>query len=637
MAGSFLSALGGLRAHQSWIDVIGNNLANSSTPGFKSGRALFSDLLNVTLRPGTLPSGTLGGTNPLQRGLGVQLATVDKSFEQGALNTTGRPFDLALQGRGFFAVTNGSQTFYSRVGSFGLDAEGNMVDLRSGFRALDASGQPFTVDTSAVRPPSVTTRVGFSGNLPAEVEGPLAQELESSSAFVEGTVAAMTGTAAGPFVVPTGETWTMEIAVDGGALQEVSIPAGSYSAQAIADEIAAQVEGVVVTAASGVVSLASERTGLASSVQVNEGDTGSDLKSLIGLADFAQGTESPASLASELNDLVSNEVDYQTGDVIRLTGTASDGTPVVGSFTYGTDGTTLGDLIDFLGASFDDATVTFDADTGRIGVQADATGESELSLLLTDATNASGGTDWASHFFTVATNGTGPDRVTSSIEVFDSVGTAHVLTLAFERQDDGTWNLDGSVPDAEGSVVSSTIGGIRFGADGSLLSPSSTDLQVQFGSLGTQTIALELGTSGAFDGLTQFGTPASAVADFQDGFGPGELVNMEVTSEGTVLGFFSNGETQELGSFGVATFTNEAGLEDVGGSYLRVSANSGTRVLGAGLVGASGEVIGGALESSNVDTATEFVHLIEAQRGFQANARVITVQDELLNEVVNVV
>src|SRR5262245_59283571 len=120
---SFISALGGLRANQSWIDVIGNNLANTNTTAFKSSRALFADLLSVTHKPGTAPAGALGGTNPLQIGLGVQLSHVDKSLAQGALNLTSRTFDLALLGNGYFAVDDGTETYYTRVGSFGLDAE----------------------------------------------------------------------------------------------------------------------------------------------------------------------------------------------------------------------------------------------------------------------------------------------------------------------------------------------------------------------------------------------------------------------------------------------------------------------------------------------------------------------------------
>src|ERR1700752_3246489 len=118
MTTSFIAALGALRAHQSWIDVIGNNLANTNTPAFKSSRALFADLFSITYRPGTPPTGAIGGTNPLQQGLGVQLASVDRMLEQGALNATGRVFDVALQGRGLFAVDDGTQTLYTRVGAF---------------------------------------------------------------------------------------------------------------------------------------------------------------------------------------------------------------------------------------------------------------------------------------------------------------------------------------------------------------------------------------------------------------------------------------------------------------------------------------------------------------------------------------
>ena len=638
MSGSFIAALGGLRAHQDWIDVIGNNLSNSNTPGFKTSRALFSDLLNVTVRPGTQPGGSLGGTNPLQKGLGVRLASVDRSFEQGSLNTTGRSFDLAMLGKGFFTVNNGTENLYTRVGTFGLDANGNMVDVRSGYRVLDSSGQAFTLDRSSVAPPTATTQVGFSGNLPAEVTGPLAEELLSSSALNEGTQAALTGANIGPFDVPVGETFTMQLVINGGAPQEVSLSAGSYSAANVADEINLQTTGITASAAGGQVTLTSDRTGTVSSIRVNPGATGKDLKGLIGLADFIQGTESIAAPTADLNDLVSNVTDYVNGDVIQLSGTDADGQPIVASFTYGTDGTTVQELVDFLDTQFDgSASVSYDATTGKISVLADATGDAELTLVLSDSTSQAGGTDWANHFFTVDTNGAGPDTVTTSIEVFDSVGTSHVLTLEFERQDDGTWNMSTSIPAEEGMVVAGDVAGVSFGEDGALLGPGAADIQVQFDGLGTQLITLGLGTAGAFDGLTQFGAPSSAVADFQDGFGPGELVNVQVGKEGQIEGFYSNGEVATLGSVGIATFTNEAGLEEVGGSYLRESANSGTRILGNGLSGGAGEVVGGALENSNVDTATEFVRLIQAQRGFQSNARIITVQDELFAEVLNVI
>jgi flagellar hook protein FlgE len=640
MSTSFIAALGGMRANQSWIDVIGNNLANANTPGFKGSRALFADLFSITLRPGTPPDGGIGGTNPLQQGLGVQLAAVDRRLNQGALNTTGRTFDLALQGRGLFALTDGTQTLYSRVGAFGLDATGNMVDLRTGYRVLDAAGQPFAIDTRSVFAPSATTNVGFSGNLPRTVTGPLAEELTTSSALHEGTAAAMAGTLGGPFTIPAGETWTMELTVNGGAPQDVSI-AGTgapLTTQDIVDEINQQTEDLVASVGvGGEVVLTSERSGTAASVKVVPGTGGKDLKSLLGLADFVQGTETTATSTTDLNDLTTNLSNYANGDIVQVAGTDGDGTPVVASFVYGTDGTTVGDLTSFLETRFAQSTVAFDTATGEITVTSDTTGEAELSLSLTDGAGQAGRSNWAASFFAVTTNGTGPDKVTTSTEVFDSTGASHVLTFDYERQADGSWNLRVSLPSEEGTVVAGAIDGITFNDDGSIATPTSGTIDVQFGTLGTQSIALDLGTSGQFEGLTQFGNPASVVSDEQDGWGAGELASLEVQLDGTIQGFYTNGQTQAVGSFGIATFANEAGLEEVGDTYFRTTANSGARILGAGGLAGAGDVVGGALEASNVDTAEEFVHLIQAQRGFQANARVITVQDELLSEIVNVV
>jgi len=640
MATSFIAALGGMRANQSWIDVIGNNLANSNTPGFKGSRALFADLFSITERPGTPPTGGIGGTNPIQQGLGVQVATIDRRLNQGALNTTGRTFDLALQGNGLFALSDGNQTLYSRVGAFGLDGDGNMIDLRSGYRVLDASGQSFAIDTRSVFPPSATSSVGFSGNLPRTVTGPLAEELTSSASFNQGTPAEMTGTASAPFTIPAGETWRMELTINGGAPQDIAIASSGapFTAQQIADEINTQSEDVVASvSAGGQVVLTSERSGTTSSVKVVPGSAGRDLKGLLGLSDFLQGTETLATSATDLNDLTTNLSDYAAGDLVQVSGTDADGTPVVASFVYGTDGTTIGDLVSFLDARFTQSTVAFDTATGEINVTSDTTGEAELALSLTDGQNQAGRTSWSTSFFEVRTNGTGPDKVTSSVEVFDSSGAAHVLTFDYVRQDDGSWTLDVTAPEDEGTVLSGPITGITFNEDGSLLTPGSAEVQVQFTGLGTQTVDLDLGTSGDFDGLTQFGSPATVVSDEQDGYGSGELSSLEVQLDGSIEGFYTNGQTQVVGSFGVATFANEAGLAEVGDSYFRSTVNSGARVLGGADAAGAGKIVGGALEASNVDTAEEFVFLIQAQRGFQANARVITVQDELLSEIVNVV
>lgn len=639
MASSLISGLSGLRSHQSWIDVIGNNLANSSTPGFKSSRALFADLVSRTLRPAGPPTGNLGGTNPVQIGLGVDVGHVDRNMNQGALNVTGRTFDLALDGRGFFALSDGLQTFYTRVGTFGLDAANNMVDLRTGYTVLGSGGSPFQVDQSAVVPPRETSSVGFVGNLPAEVNGPLAEVLQTSSAFASGTAAQLSGSTPGPIAVPVGETWTMELVVNGGAPQSVSITSTTGSIST-ADMVTAlnSLDHVTAAAVGGAVQLTSDRTGLGSTIKINPGQTGMDLASAFGLStSLVAGSESPAQLTDDLNDLTANLSDYTAGDRIDLAATDADGTPIQASFVYGTDGTTLGDLVAFVDSQFSGGSAAFNVATGQIELTADQTGASDLSITLLDAAGQAGASDWSSHAFAVTTEGAGADTATSSIEVFDAAGAAHLLTFDYERQDDGTWNLSASVDANEGTVTAGQISGITFNQNGSIATPTTGQVTVQFTGQAAQTITVDLGTAGGFGGVTQFGNQSSVLADSQDGYGAGELSSIQVSADGSINGFYTNGQLENLGQFGVATFANESALSDVGNNLFQASANSGTRVLAGGNVGAAGRVNGGAIEESNVDTAEQFVHMIQAQRGFQANARVISVQDDILNETVNLI
>jgi len=642
MASSFISGLGGLRSHQGWLDVIGNNLANANTTGYKSSRALFSDLFSRTLRPATSATSQLGGTNPSQIGLGVQLGAVDRFFGQGALNATGRVFDLALSGNGFFALSGGQSTGtrYSRAGSFGLDAGGNLVDLASGFRVLSAQGQGVTIDTDSVLPPQATSQMVFAGNLPAKVTGPLAEELGSVSSFVEGTPATLTGTAVGALPIPDGVTWTMELAIDGSAPQTVSITGGA-TPTTMADVAAAidQLDGVAASVLpGGQIELVSDRNGTASKLKISPGDPGEDLASALGLSlNLVTGAQSAASGATSLNMLTTNLGTYANGDTIDVSGTDAAGAPVQASFQYGTDGTTVADLVAFVDAQFAGATASFDAATGKLLLTADAAGEAELSLLLTDPAGQTGGTDWAQHAMATTVNGTGPDTVSTAVEVWDASGQARLTTFEYQRAEDGSWTLQAAVDASEGTVLSGPVTGITFAPDGTLLTPPSATITVQFTGQPAQNLTLDLGAVGGIEGLTQFGSPASVTVASQNGYGAGELASMSVDTDGTINGYYTNGEQAVLANIGVARFANASGLRDAGDNLWAETANSGQVVLGAGNSGGSGAVIGGALELSNVDTAEEFVNLIQAQRGYQANARVISTQDQMLEEIVNIV
>jgi flagellar hook protein FlgE len=173
------SALSGLRNHQTMLDVVGNDIANVSTVGFKSSTTVFSDVLTQTLQGAGAPTATAGGTNPAQIGLGSRLVGTVQSFAQGAIQRTGRSTDLAVQGDGFFVVEGNGQQLYTRAGSFTLDAAGNLTTqegmLVQGWQA-DNIGAIDTnqaiggvqIRVGELQPPNQTANAELGGNLSAD-------------------------------------------------------------------------------------------------------------------------------------------------------------------------------------------------------------------------------------------------------------------------------------------------------------------------------------------------------------------------------------------------------------------------------------------------------------------------------------
>ena len=179
MIRSMSTALSGLRNHQTMLDVVGNDIANVSTVGFKSSSTVFSDVLTQTLSGASAPGATTGGKNPSQIGLGSRLAGTVQSFTQGAIQSTGRTTDLAIQGDGFFIVENNGQNFYTRAGSFTLDTSGNLTTpdgmLVQGWRTnaagdIDMNGAvgEIQIRVGDLLPPSQTNQVNLGGNLSSD-------------------------------------------------------------------------------------------------------------------------------------------------------------------------------------------------------------------------------------------------------------------------------------------------------------------------------------------------------------------------------------------------------------------------------------------------------------------------------------
>lgn len=134
MMRSLYSGVSGMQNHQTRLDVIGNNVANVNTTGFKKGRVNFQDMISQQLSGAARPTIDVGGVNPKEVGLGMTIASIDTIFTQGSLQTTGVQTDVAIQGNGFFVLKNGEQSFYTRAGAFGLDSEGSLVNPASGLR-----------------------------------------------------------------------------------------------------------------------------------------------------------------------------------------------------------------------------------------------------------------------------------------------------------------------------------------------------------------------------------------------------------------------------------------------------------------------------------------------------------------------
>jgi len=402
------SAISGLRAHQTKMDVVGNNIANVNTVGFKSSTTVFEDTLSQVLRNGSAPTAGMAGTNPAQVGLGVKVAGITTNFGQGSAQNTGRATDFMIQGDGFFVTKSGNETLYTRAGSFDFDGAGNLVTPDGSIL------QGWTAKNGVVDPNAPV------GNLAVPYGSVLAPSATSTGALVGN--------------LPAGDPDTTQI-----------------------------------------------------TTQISMYD--------------AQGIEQPVSYTFTKN--------------------ADDDWSLVLKHA---DGTIL-----------DTQSVTFDPATGTI---------------------------------------TGP----------------------------------GVAPDT---------GKFQF-------TPDSTKYPAWAG-----PVTIDLSK------VTQFGGKSTVAATAQNGSALGQLQSFALSNDGTITGVYSNGLRQPIGQLALATFNNPSGLEKSGNSSYRVGDNSGLALVGQAGVGGRGTLSAGALEMSNVDLAEEFTGLIVAQRGFQANSKVITSSDEILQDLVN--
>lgn len=415
MLQALLAGVASIKAQQTRMNIIGNNLANVNTTAYKGSRVTFQDMIAQTIRGAARPTGQTGGTNPIQFGLGVLIAGTGVNNEQGSLNATNRPTDFALQGNGFFMVTNGDRVAYTRDGSFDLDATGDVVSSATGERMLGWSADPATgqIDTNQPISPNSTLQIPIGARTAVQQT--------------------------------TSVTWA------GNLDSRVSGTAGAQS----------------------------------------------------------------------------------TSSIVRV--------------------------YDSLG------------------------GQHDLTLTITEDT--ANPNEW-----TWSVAGAGGDTVTGS----------------------GTLTFDPS----NGQMLTGSPGSIT------LTPPVATGVAAF-------TVGLD------FSSVSQLATEMQVNASNQNGFAPGSLSSFSVGTDGVITGLYTNGLTRPLGQIALSIFPNSNGLERMGNNLWRNTDNSGVPVVGIAGTGGRGIVNSGFLEQSNIDIGNEFTDLIVTQRGFQANTKVVTTVDEMLQDLIN--
>lgn len=235
----------------------------------------------------------------------------------------------------------------------------------------------------------------------------------------------------------------------------------------------------------------------------------------------------------------------------------------------------------------------------------------------------------------------------TGVEMYDSQGNKHLVSFFFNKTADREWEFKGLVDGKEvsggdeGSLSQVCAGKLKFTVDGKLDSQETTETNFNFkgGALQDQQVKLNFGDAikdggKGLDGTKQYGKNSDLISWHQDGAAAGTITGLSFNDEGVLTAVYSNGQAADLAQIALAKFENPEALFKVGNNRLKESRDSGTASLGGPGAAGRGKLFAKSLERSTVDLATEFVNMIQNQRGFQANAKTITTTDELLNEVI---
>ncbi len=582
MMRSLYSGVSGLRTHQSRMDVIGNNIANVNTTAYKSMAMNFSDLMYQTTQAATGPNAERGtaGTNPRQIGLGVQTAAITtKITEEGATQSTGNPFDLKISGDEFFVVSNGVDTFFTRDGSFYVDAAGNLAMSSTGYSVM---GWQVDEETMNIKKDTVTP-LRIMG---AEHESYGAEWTQSATAggIVDWNDEDQ-GENAGKMMNlqiydNVGYSYTVKL-----SMHNANHPVGGdyqYYVQ-IEDILDATGESILDDNGDGIIT-EDETAGLLGS------PADVDVKELYGLADGSLSKTTPG------------EVTYYIPDPIDG-GDPNHTQPVTVSLYGGANSLFIEDPANAGNWIFNDQFT-------------------DISVTMSDANNTQV-TLTADDVFNTLYGGAIDSDEINSFEIDTETGSLTVLNkhvegvvLTYDGKDGSLIGVQGGGGD---NNTSATL-------DLSSLGEAFTEVNIDF----AQTLVSDN------KGKSTIGIEKGNVDGLEAGRALGTLQGVSIQTNGMIYASYSNGQMKLLGQIAVAQFANASGLQKEGNNVYSATQNSGD-FDGIGIdITENGDAMNtGVLEMSNVDLSAEFTDMITTQRGFQANSRIITVSDTLLEELVN--
>ena len=580
MLKSLFSGVSGLQSHQIAMDVESNNIANVNTVGFKYSRANFSDLLAQTKSIATAPQGALGGKNPVQVGLGSTVSSMTRIFSQGSIQNSDKNTDVAIQGDGFFIISpDGGNTYkYTRAGDFKFDAGGNFVD-NNGFIAQGWLRDSETGKVDSAAPiKDINIPPGLTTPANATQEVVLKANLNS-----------------GPFIVSSSPSYAINTAG-----QAVDSDGNALVSQPASDNLGAMFNG-----AGEAFSL---KDGQGVQISYDGGATTNDYKYTSGIpgANEFHTMEDLRALIATDAATISAGVEVTVTNAGKI------------SINNQPGATNLDIQISPI----------------NVGVTENVRFTTSIKSLESVLPAGAAGSVSFSQDFNVATH-------SSSIDIFDSLGTKHTLRTEFRKVSEDRWNTVISVP--EPAEISTTApknqidtGFIQFTNEGALqqYTPASISFTGNNGSKPNQTVKLSFGTPTKFDGMTSFDSKSATSGISQDGYTGGDLVGIRIDQSGTLIGSFSNGRSFGLAQIAMAKFTNNEGLSAEGGNVFIQTSNSGDPIIGTAATAGRGFIQSSALEASNVDLSRALTQLIIIQRGFQANGKTITTSDQLLQTLI---